>query len=59
MMPPPTWAHQVAVEQFYLLLQAYVREHALGWVELSPSSEVCAAVWHHRVAARLIRPIRQ
>jgi len=40
MMPPPTWAHQVAVEQFYLLLQAYVREHALGWVKLSPSTVV-------------------
>ncbi len=39
-MPPPSWAHQVAVEQLYLMLHAYVREHALGWVKLSPSAVV-------------------
>jgi Uma2 family endonuclease len=39
-MPPPSWAHQVAVEQLYLSLHAYVRAHALGWVKLSPSAVV-------------------
>ncbi len=39
-MPPPSWAHQVAVEQLYLLLHPYVREHALGWTKLSPSAVV-------------------
>ncbi len=37
-MPPPSWAHQVAVEQLYLALHPYVREQALGWVMLSPST---------------------
>ncbi len=37
-MPPPSWAHQVAVEQLYLLLHPYVRDHALGWAKLSPSA---------------------
>jgi Uma2 family endonuclease len=39
-MPPPSWAHQIAVEELFLLLHAYVREHALGWVNLSPSAVV-------------------
>jgi Uma2 family endonuclease len=39
-MPPPSWAHQVAVEQLYLRLHAYVREHAIGWTKLSPSAVV-------------------
>jgi Uma2 family endonuclease len=39
-MPPPSWAHQVAVEQLYLLLHAYVRAQSLGWVKLSPSAVV-------------------
>lgn len=39
-MPPPSWAHQVAVEELAFALHAYVREHALGWVKLSPSAVV-------------------
>lgn len=39
-MPPPSWAHQIAVEELHTLLHAYVREHALGWVKLSPSAVV-------------------
>jgi Uma2 family endonuclease len=39
-MAPPSWAHQVAVEQLYLTLHAYVREQSLGWVKLSPSAVV-------------------
>jgi Uma2 family endonuclease len=39
-MPPPSWAHQIAVEQLHLFLHPYVREHALGWVKLSPSAVV-------------------
>ncbi len=39
-MPPPSWAHQVAVQQMHLLLHPYVQEQALGWVMLSPSAVV-------------------
>jgi Uma2 family endonuclease len=39
-MPPPSWAHQIAVEQLHLALHHYVRAHALGWVKFSPSAVV-------------------
>lgn len=39
-MEQPSWAHQVAVQQLHILLYAYVREHALGWAKLSPSTVV-------------------
>lgn len=39
-MSPPSWVHQRAVEELFLLLQAYVREYGLGWVKLSPSAVV-------------------
>ncbi len=48
-MPPPSWEHQVAVEQLHLLLHPYVREHALGWVKLSPSAVILSA-------RRLVQP---
>lgn len=49
-MPPPCWAPQVAVEQFYLTLHAHVREQALGWVKRLPSAVVLSE-------RRLVQPV--
>lgn len=38
--PAPSWVHQTAVEELYVLLRAYVRAHWLGWVKLSPADIV-------------------
>jgi len=40
--PAPSWVHQTAVGELYVLLRAYVRERALGWVMMSPADIVLA-----------------